>query len=373
MDNSSEPIKKINPLEALAAFGQSPWLDSLSRNLIDSGELARLVKEDGLKGITSNPAIFDKAVSHGADYDEVLKKMLGRADLNTESVFESVAISDIKDAADILQPVYKSSGGKDGFVSLEVSPLLARDAEKTLEAARRLFKELARSNVLIKIPGTIEGLSAIEKALAEGISINITLLFSVDRYKAVTEAYINALEYRKRKGLSLSDISSVASFFVSRIDTAADALIKDEKLKGRTAIANAKMAYRHFNELTASTRFQELAKAGAKPQRLLWASTSTKNPAYRDVLYVEELIGDETVNTIPLETWNAFRDHGKLRASLSENINAADLALRNLEKSGVDLGKVCKNLEDAGITAFADSYAHLLKNLEDKMKMLGFR
>ncbi len=372
MQNSSEPTKKINPLEALAAFRQSPWLDSLSRKLISSGELARLVKEDGLKGITSNPAIFDKAVSQGADYDEILKKICERGDRNLESIFESIAISDIKDAADILLPVYKNSGGKDGFVSLEVSPLLAKDSEKTLDAARHLFKELSRPNILIKIPGTIEGLSAIEKALAEGISINITLLFSVDRYKAVTEAYLNALEYRNKKGLSLSNISSVASFFVSRIDTAVDAILKDEKLKGRTAIANAKMAYRYFNELTASTKFNKLAKAGANPQRLLWASTSTKNPAYRDVIYVEELIGSETVNTIPLETWNAFRDHGKLRESLSENVSGAEQAIQSLAKAGVDLGQVCKNLEEAGIKAFADSYAHLLKNLEDKMKLLGF-
>lgn len=373
MNNASEPAKKINPLKALEAFGQSPWLDSLSRKLIDSGELLRLVNEDGLKGITSNPAIFDKAVSQGSDYDEVLKRKSGGKKLDPEALFELVALSDIKDAADILLPVYKNSGGKDGFVSLEVSPRLARDSEKTLEAARRLFKELSRPNVLIKIPGTIEGLSAIEKALADGININITLLFSVDRYKAVTEAYMNALEYRKKKGLPIQDIASVASFFVSRIDTAVDALLKDEKLKGRTAIANAKMAYRHFNELTASTKFQELAKAGAKPQRLLWASTSTKNPAYRDVIYVEELIGQETVNTIPLETWKAFQDHGKLRASLSENLNGAEAVIHNLAMANVDLGRVCKDLEEAGIKSFADAYAHLLKNLEDKMAILQIK
>ena len=373
MHKKSSESHKVNPLKALEAFGQSPWLDSLSRKLIDSGELAKLVKEDGLKGITSNPAIFDKAVSQGSDYDAAILKKCDQKINDTEALFESIAIEDIKDAAEILYPVYKSSGGKDGFVSLEVSPRLARDSEKTIEAAKRLFKELARPNVMIKIPGTYEGLSAIEKSLAEGININITLLFSVARYKEVSEAYINALEYRKKKGLPIADISSVASFFVSRIDTAADSILKDGSLKGKTAIANAKMAYKYFQELSQNSKFQELRKAGAKPQRLLWASTSTKNPAYRDVLYIEELIGEETVNTIPLETWNAFKDHGKLRAALKENVSEAQAVINQLSKAGVDLDKVCKDLEDAGIKAFADSYAHLLKNLEDKMKALDLK
>ncbi len=372
MHKSSEN-NKVNPLKALEAFGQSPWLDSLSRKLIESGDLAKLVKEDGLKGITSNPAIFDKAVSQGSDYDAAILKKCDQKITDTEALFESIAIEDIKDAAEILYPVYKSSGGKDGFVSLEVSPRLARDSAKTLEAARRLFKELARPNVMIKIPGTYEGLSAIEKSLAEGININITLLFSVDRYKEVLEAYMNALEYRKKKGLPISEISSVASFFVSRIDTAVDGILKDASLKGKTAIANAKMAYKHFQEVSQTPKFQELLRAGAKPQRLLWASTSTKNPAYRDVLYIEELIGDSTVNTIPMETWTAFKDHGKLRASLKENISDAQSLLEKLPKAGVSLDKVCKDLEDAGIKAFADSYAHLLKNLEDKMKALDLK
>ncbi len=371
--HKSTENNKVNPLKALEAFGQSPWLDSLSRKLIDSGELAKLAKEDGLKGITSNPAIFDKAVSQGSDYDAAILKRCDQKITDTEALFESIAIEDIKDAAEVLYPVYKNSGGKDGFVSLEVSPRLARDSEKTLEAARRLFKELARPNVMIKIPGNREGLSAVEKSLAEGININITLLFSVDRYKEVFEAYMNALEYRKKKGLSISEISSVASFFVSRIDTAVDALVKDDALKGKIAIANAKMAYKYFQEASQTAKFQELVKAGAKPQRLLWASTSTKNPAYRDVLYIEELIGEPTVNTIPLETWNAFKEHGKLRASLKENAAEAQLMIEKLPKAGVDLNKVCKDLEDAGINAFADSYAHLLKNLEDKMKVLDLK
>ena len=363
-----------NPLKGLLDFGQSPWMDYIRRDLLTGGELKKLIHEDGLRGMTSNPSIFAKAISGSKDYSDILDAADAKT-LNATQLYEKIAVRDVQDAADLFRPVYDESRHRDGYVSLEVSPTLALEMQKTLDEARRLWKMVSRPNVMIKVPGTKECLPAIRQLLEEGININITLLFAQSAYEKVAEAYIAALEARAAKGQDLAHIASVASFFVSRIDTLADSLI-DEKLKttsdpqqkdllnslkGKIAIANAKVTYKKYQELFSGPRWQALAAKGAQTQRLLWASTSTKNKAYRDVIYVEELIGADTVDTIPPATFDAFRDHGKLRPSLTENVDQAVKTMSGLEKAGISMKEITDKLLTDGIKLFADAFTELLE------------
>ena len=353
-----------NPLVNLQLFGQSVWLDYIRRSLITSGELRRLVDEDGLRGMTSNPAIFEKAIAGSSDYADILDS-LGSTEHDPKTVYERIAIRDVQAAADVLAVVYEQSKRRDGYVSLEVSPLLARDTEGTLQEARRLWQAVARPNVMIKVPGTPEGVVALRQLIADGININVTLLFAQAAYKRVADAYLAGLEDRLRRGQDISSIASVASFFVSRIDSAVEAAAKKvpaaAEFAGKVAIANAKLAYVHYRQLIASPRWNALADKGAQSQRLLWASTSSKNPNYRDVLYVEELIGEDTVNTIPPATFDAFRDHGAVRASLIDDIDGAKKTLQQLEETGVSLDRITDQLLSDGIDLFADAFDRLLK------------
>ena len=375
-------VKTENPLKELVKFGQSVWLDYIRRNLLTSGELQRLIDEDGLRGMTSNPSIFEKAITGSTDYAEFFKSLDSRPELTATQRYELLAIRDIQDAADILRPVYDKTKRRDGYVSLEVSPLLARDTKGSISEARRLWKEVNRENVMIKIPGTSEGLPAIQQLLSEGININITLLFAQETYEKVAQAYLNALEIYAKSGGDLSRIGSVASFFVSRIDTSVDKLAgerlktstkSDERaqlqsLLGKVAIANARLAYAKYQEIFSGPRWQALAKKGAQTQRLLWASTSTKNPNYRDVMYVEELIGQDTVNTIPPATLDAFREHGRVRASLTENVSAARDTMQTLARVGISMEQVTDDLVDDGVKLFADAFAKLIAAVEGTMK-----
>jgi transaldolase / glucose-6-phosphate isomerase len=366
--------KEANPLRGLSEFGQSVWLDYIRRSLITSGELKRLIVEDGLRGVTSNPAIFEKAIVGSTDYEAVIESKESAA-LDAKALYEKIAIKDVQDAADILRPVYDESERHDGYVSLEVSPLLAHDTAGTLQEARRLWKTVGRENLMIKVPATPEGIPAIRQLISEGINVNVTLLFSRNVYEQVAKAYIEGLTARAASGGDVSRIASVASFFVSRIDSKIDAQITNQLkttsdptqrarlggLLGKVAIANAKLAYHSFNELFSGEAWKALAGKGAQPQRLLWASTSTKNPNYRDVIYVEELIGPSTVNTIPPATLNAFREHGRLRASLTEDVeNAAD-TMDALERAGISMKTVTDALLDEGVRQFVDAFAQLLK------------
>jgi len=377
-----DTAKATNPLKDLLKFGQSVWLDYIRRDLLTSGELKRLIEEDGLRGMTSNPTIFEKAIAGGALYDDLLNSLRSRTDLDAKGRFEILAIRDIQDAADILRPVYDSSKRRDGYVSLEVSPYLARDTKGSLEEARRLWKAVGRENVMIKIPGTAEGLPAIQQALSEGININITLLFAQDVYVKVAEAYIAGLEQFARSGGDVSKMASVASFFISRIDSAVDAVI-DAKLKvskdareqeqlkslhGKVAIANGKQTYEKYQAIFSTDRWKALAAKGAQTQRVLWASTSTKNPAYRDVLYVEELIGPDTVDTIPPATFDAFRDHGKLRPSLTEDLASAHKTMEAAAKAGISMKDVTDKLTDDGVRLFSEAFDKLLAAVEKSSK-----
>jgi transaldolase/glucose-6-phosphate isomerase len=366
--------KEGNPLRGLSDFGQSVWLDYIRRSLITSGELNRLVVEDGLRGVTSNPAIFEKAIVGSTDYETVIESKES-ASLDAKGLYEKIAVKDVQDAADILRPVYDESKRHDGYVSLEVSPLLANDTAGTLEEAQRLWKTVGRENLMVKVPATPEGIQAVRQLISEGINVNVTLLFSRDVYEQVANAYIEGLTARAASGADVSRIASVASFFVSRIDTKLDAQITNQLktatdptqrarlsgLLGKVAIANAKLAYHRFSELYSGETWAALAKKGAQPQRLLWASTSTKNPSYRDVIYVEELIGPSTVNTIPPATFNAFREHGRLRMSLTEDLeNAADV-MESLDRAGISMKTVTSTLLDEGLRQFVDAFAQLLK------------
>ena len=379
---NQEAVKTANPLKELANFGQSVWLDYIRRSLLTSGELRRLIDEDGLRGMTSNPSIFEKAITGSTDYADFLKSLDSRPELNAAQRYELLAVRDIQDAADILRPVYEKTKRQDGYVSLEVSPLLARDTNGSIAEARRLWKEVNRENVMIKIPGTAEGLPAIQQLLSEGININITLLFAQEMYEKVAQAYIVALETLAKNGGDVSKVASVASFFVSRIDTSVDKTV-GEKLKteaqaerrsalqsllGQVAIANAKMAYARYQEIFSGPRWQALATNGAHVQRLLWASTSTKNPNYRDVMYVEELIGENTVDTIPPATLDAFRDHGKVRASLTEDVKSARQTMQTLANVGVSMKQVTDELVDDGVKLFADAYEKLIGAVQSTMK-----
>src|SRR3984893_2783718 len=366
--------KEANPLRGLFEFGQSVWLDYIRRSLITSGELKRLVGEDGLRGVTSNPAIFEKAIVGSTDYEAVINSSES-AGLDAKGLYEKIAMKDVQDVADILRPIYEESKQQDGYVSMEVSPLLANDTAGTLEEARRLWKTVNRPNLMVKVPATPEGIPAIRQLISEGINVNVTLLFSRDVYEQVANAYIEGLTARAATGADVSRVASVASFFVSRIDSKIDAQITRQLktttepvqrarlsgLLGKVAIANAKLAYHRFTELYSGEAWKALAKKGAQPQRLLWASTSTKNPSYRDVIYVEELIGPSTVNTIPPATFNAFREHGRLRKSLTEDVeNAAD-TMEAVERAGISMKTVTDTLLDEGLRQFADAFAQLLK------------
>jgi transaldolase len=362
-----------NPLKALLSYGQSPWMDYIRRDLLTGGGLKKYIDNDGLRGMTSNPAIFEKAITGSNLYDDVLNSPDAKK-LDANGVFEKIAIRDVQDACDIFRPVYADSKRRDGYVSLEVSPFLGFDTKASLSEARRLWKVVDRQNVMIKIPGTPEGLPAIRQALEEGININITLLFAQSAYEKVAEAFLAALEARAAKGQDISHIASVASFFVSRIDSLVDSKI-DEKLKagadagqsallesirGKVAIANARLTYKKYQELFGGARWKALASKGAQTQRLLWASTSTKNPKYRDVLYVEELIGADTVDTIPPATVDAFREHGKLRRSLTENVDGAAKTMADLAKARISMKEVTDKLLVDGVKLFADAFTTLL-------------
>ncbi len=359
----------MNPVKALESYGQAVWLDFLARGFVAKGDLKKLIDSDGVKGVTSNPSIFEKAIGSSDEYDAPIGKALKSGDRSVADLFERLAVEDIQNAADVLRPVYDKLDGHDGFVSLEVSPYLANDTKGTVAEARKLWKDVGRKNLMIKVPATPEGLPAIEQLIGEGISVNITLLFSQKVYRQVAEAFIKGLEKYVAKGGDPSHVASVASFFVSRIDSVADKQLDDKiakandphekerltALKGKVAIANAKMAYQDYKRLFAGARWEKLAAKGAKPQRLLWASTGTKNKDYSDVLYVEELIGPNTVNTVPPATLDAFRDHGKLRNSLEENVSDAKRVLDELQKSGISLDAITSDLVKDGVKLFADA------------------
>ena len=361
-----------NPLVQLAAAGQSPWLDFIQRSFVAEGKLKALVDDDALRGVTSNPSIFEKAMGHGTEYDSEIKPLAESGAADVSEVYETAAISDIRAAADVLKPVWDATKGLDGYVSLEVSPYLALTTEPTIVEARKLWEKVDRRNLMVKVPGTDAGVPAIRQLIADGLNINVTLLFSVDAYKKVFEAYLAGLEERAGKGEDISHIASVASFFVSRIDGKIDGAI-DKRLaandaerdalaavRGKVAIANAKIAYQHYIDVKKSDRWRALEAKGANPQRLLWASTGTKDKAYSDVLYVEELIGPETVNTMPPATMDAFRDHGRVRETLTDNVEGAKKVLAEAERLGLDLGSVTRTLVDEGVASFAEAFDALL-------------
>ncbi len=361
-------------MPALLELGQSVWLDYLRRGMLRSGELAGLIAS-GLRGMTSNPSIFEQAIGGSTDYDDALARVAG-SNRSDADVFESIAVEDVRDAADLFRPVYDHSNGADGFVSIEVSPGLARDTAGTIAEAERLWQAVGRPNVMIKIPGTKEGWPAIERCLTNGININITLLFSVEHYRKVAEAYLAALEARVSKGEPVNRVASVASFFVSRVDTEVDArLAKIDKpgakeLAGTIGVANARLAYVAFEEITTSDRWRRLAAKGAKVQRPLWASTGTKNPAYSDVLYLDQLIGRDTVNTAPPETLRKFEDHGTVAPTLAGHEDAARKRMEQLAQVGVDFDDVTRVLEAEGIDKFAKSYAALIGTIGKKRAAL---
>ena len=380
-----ESSKATNPVKELLNYGQSMWLDYIRRDLITSGKLKSMIEQDGLRGMTSNPSIFEKAIAESSLYDDILKTLATRSDLDATGRFEVIAIRDIQDAADVLRPVYESSKSRDGYVSLEVSPLLALKTQETIDEARRLWKAVNRENVMIKIPGTTEGLPAIRQAIGEGINVNVTLLFAQDVYEKVAEAHIAGLEDLAKRGGNLKKIGGVASFFISRIDSLVDSLINDKlkttsdpqqqallkSLLGKVAIANGKLTYQRYQRIFSGPRWQALATQGAQTQRVLWASTSTKNPAYRDVMYVEELIGPDTVNTMPPATIDAFRDHGKLRNSLTEDVAGAQKVMDDLAKTGISIKEVTTKLTDDGVKLFADAFHKLLAAVEKSTQSKG--
>ena len=372
-------MEKFNKL---LEYGQSYWLDNLSREIISNGELKNRIDNEGLRGITSNPSIFQKALATGNLYDEQIKK-LSSQNKSREEIYETVAVKDIQDACDLMRPVYDSSNGLDGYVSLEVSPYLARDTEGTKTEARRLFKAVNRPNCFIKIPGTREGVPAIEEMLYEGININVTLLFSIESYEAVAQAYINALDRRSKEGKPVDGIESVASFFLSRIDILVDEKLRSEiipslsgskeiladNLLGEAAIASAKIAYRSYKQLFSGEKWLNLAQKGARVQRLLWASTSNKTEGYRDTRYVEPLIGMNTVNTMPEVTIEAFKDHGKVvKDTIEKGVDEALNVFLGLEQLGIDLKKVTDQLVEEGIEKFNKPFDQLLASIDEKIK-----
>jgi transaldolase len=372
-----------NHLLELRDHGQSVWLDNLSRSIIQSGELGDMIANQGIRGITSNPAIFQKAIAGNKVYDEAILAGI-KAGKSAHEIYESLAFKDIQDAADLLKPVYEASGGQDGYVSIEVSPKLARNTTGTIAEAFRFAQAVDRPNVMIKIPGTAEGFPAIERVTAEGIPINVTLLFAVEDYEKSAWAYIRGLESRVAQGKDISKVTSVASFFLSRIDVLIDGKLEDlltqssdaaekttiSELMGKVAIANAKIAYQKYKEIYASDRWQALLAQGANEQRLLWASTSTKNPTYSDVMYVDNLVGDHTVNTMPPETIAACIDHCDIEDRIEMDVDQAKEVIATLQKLGIDLDQAMKQLEDEGIDKFIKPFDSLMGSLEEKMKQL---
>lgn len=376
-----------NPLKELLSYGQSMWLDYIRRDLFTTGKLKHMIEEDGLRGMTSNPSIFEKAIDDSSLYDDILKSLAQRKDLDATGKYEQIAIRDIQAAADTLRPVYEESKFRDGYVSLEVSPLLARETQKTIDEARRLWKTVQRDNVMIKVPGTAEGIPAIRQLIGEGININVTLLFAQEVYETVAEAYVAGLEDLAKRGGNLKKMAGVASFFISRIDTLVDSLL-NEKLKtassdpgqqallnslpGKVAIANGKLAYQRYQRIFSGPRWQSLAEKGAHTQRVLWASTSTKNPKYRDVLYVEELIGPDTVNTMPPATIDAFRNHGIVRNTLTEDVPGAQKVMDDLARAGISMKQATDKLTADGVELFAEAFEKLLaavaKNTQPQSK-----
>jgi transaldolase len=368
-------------LKELGALGQSLWLDYIRRDLISSGELRRLIEEDGLRGMTSNPSIFEKAIADSHDYDEDIRA-IALSGKGAETIYETLSQRDVRSAADEFRPLYDGTDGKDGYVSLEVNPHLAHDTKGTIEEARRLWAALDRPNVLIKVPGTAEGLPAIRQLIGEGISINVTLLFGLPRYRQVAEAYIAGLEARAAKGLPLRHVASVASFFVSRIDAMVDPLLEEliaqgskesdlaKKAHGQIAIASARAAYQTYKETFAADRFRKLAAKGGRTQRLLWASTSTKNPEYQDVKYVEALIGADTVDTAPVETLNAYRDHGEPKTRLEHDVKEARWLLEQLPELGIDIDSVTRQLETEGVEKFEKPFDKLMETLAQRSPRL---
>jgi transaldolase len=376
-------MRAENPLVQLQRYGQSFWCDNIHRRLFTSGELQRLIDEDGLRGMTANPTIFEKAISEGPEYDEAIRSLAaeGHSPLH---IYEALATEDVRQAADFFRPIYEETGGGDGFVSLEVSPALAYDTQATIAEAHRLWGKVNRPNLMIKVPATPPGIPAIERLLYDGLNINITLMFSLAHYDQVADAYLNALERRRQENKPLDHIASVASFFVSRIDTKVDRLLQAKieqatapgerealrRLLGKAAIASAKLAYQRFKQVFNGPRFARLKAHGARLQRPLWASTSTKNPAYRDTYYVEELIGPNTVNTMPPVTIEAFRDHGVVRPTLEEKLDEAHAVMDWLVEVGIDLGQVTQELQVEGVKAFADSFEALLRRIAEKSAVL---
>lgn len=362
----------MNPLNEIRNLDQSIWLDLLDREIMNSGKLKSLIDTDDLRGLTSNPSIFEKAISGSSDYDEDITEISKRENDNSV-IFFDMAITDIQRAADLFKPVYDKTAGKDGYVSLEVSPYLALDTDGTIMQARELWKKVNRKNVMIKIPGTKQGLPAIRECLREGININVTLLFGIPRYIEITEAFMGGLEDRLKEGNSIEGIASVASFFLSRIDVMVDPLLEEkglEKRKGKVAIASAKKAYQLYLNMISSDRFKALQAKGAASQRILFASTSTKDPAFSDVLYVENLIGKDTINTLPMETINAFRDHGKAAETLIQNIEEADAIMEELKNKGINIDTITEKLEAEGIEKFNQAYEKLIKSIDNQKRKI---
>src|SRR4051812_37681465 len=357
-----------NHLREIEALGQSIWLDNISRQLLDGGTLKRLVEDDGISGVTSNPTIFEKAIGGSDRYDEALKEA-ANAGLDARDTFFQLAFADIRDGADLLRPIFEQTEGQDGYISFELPPELAYDAEGSIEAAKRFFAEIDRPNVLIKVPGTAEGVTAFEELTAAGVSVNVTLLFAVKRYEEIAEAYVRGLERRADAGEPIDRIASVASFFVSRVDGKIDAALEKlgrGELSGQAAIANARIAYESFQRIFSGARWEALKANGANVQRPLWASTSTKNPAYPDTLYVDQLIGPDTVNTMPDATIEAFADHGTLAQTVDAGVDEAEAVWQQLQDVGVDLDHVGKRLEEEGVASFQKSFDQLLSALDTK-------
>jgi len=368
---------KNNPLKQLGTLGQSIWLDYIRRDLIASGELRRLIEEDGLRGMTSNPSIFEKAIADSHDYDDDIRTMALKGK-GAEAIYETLSQRDVQSAADEFRPLYDRTDGKDGYVSLEVNPHLAHDTKGTIEEARRLWAALNRPNVFIKVPATADGLPAIQQLISEGININVTLLFGLPRYRQVAEAYIAGIEARAVQGKPVKNVASVASFFLSRIDALVDPLLEKliaqggqktdlaKKVHGQVAIASAKMAYQIYKEIFGSDRFRKLTAQGARVQRLLWASTSTKNQDYSDVKYVESLIGPDTINTAPVETIDAFRDHGDPKSCLEQDVEEAHWVMARLPELGVNIEKVTQQLEEEGVEKFSKPFDKLMETLAQR-------
>jgi transaldolase len=383
MKSNLTDTKQANALVELQDYGQSVWLDNISKAILESGELKKLIDEDGLRGVTSNPTIFEKAINGSQDYDAALSQ-LARAGRSVDEIYEALVIDDIRRATDLFRPLFLASDGLDGYVSLEVSPKLANETQRTLEEARRLWAKVDRANVMIKVPATPAGIPAIEQLISEGINVNVTLMFSMEHYVRVAEAYVRGLQARARNGQPLA-VASVASFFVSRVDSLIDKQLEErvahsstaaekqelESLLGKTAIANSKLVYQKFKEIFSRRAFLDLKERGARVQRPLWASTSTKNPKYRDVLYAEELIGADTVDTMPPGTIDAFRDHGQVRATLDTGLEEAEGVFRRLAAVGIDMNAATEKLQVDGVKLFADSFDTLMKSLASKRGSLA--